>query len=95
MRSKQFNLILAGGLGSRLKSAVSDRPKPLADINGRPYFSIINFWISQGYHSFILLTGYKHHQISKYFKEIIMMGTTFFCRGQSTRHRWSAHQSNK
>jgi D-glycero-alpha-D-manno-heptose 1-phosphate guanylyltransferase len=30
-------VILAGGLGTRLKAAVGDRPKPLAQINGRPF----------------------------------------------------------
>jgi NDP-sugar pyrophosphorylase family protein len=30
-------LILAGGLGTRLRTAVSDRPKPMADVSGRPF----------------------------------------------------------
>ncbi|WP_010681361.1 nucleotidyltransferase family protein [Acetivibrio cellulolyticus] len=30
-------LILAGGLGTRLRSVVDDRPKVMADINGRPF----------------------------------------------------------
>lgn len=31
--------ILAGGLGTRLRSAVSDRPKVLADVGGRPFLT--------------------------------------------------------
>jgi D-glycero-alpha-D-manno-heptose 1-phosphate guanylyltransferase len=33
--------ILAGGLGSRLRKVVSDRPKPLAQVAGRPFMSYL------------------------------------------------------
>lgn len=68
MHSNDPVLILAGGLGTRLKSIISDKPKPMADINGRPFIShLVNFWISEGHQSFILLTGYEHNQITDYF----------------------------
>ena len=31
-------IILAGGFGTRLQTVVSDVPKPMAPINGIPYF---------------------------------------------------------
>ncbi len=34
-------VILAGGLGTRLKSALPDRPKVLAPVNGRPFLAYI------------------------------------------------------
>jgi len=34
-------VILAGGIGSRLQSVVSDRPKPLAAIRGRPFLQYL------------------------------------------------------
>ena len=34
-------MILCGGLGTRLQSVVQDRPKPMADIHGRPFVSLI------------------------------------------------------
>ncbi len=34
-------LILAGGFGTRLRSVVSDVPKPMADINGRPFLEYL------------------------------------------------------
>ncbi len=36
-------LILAGGFGTRLKSVVPDLPKPLADVNGKPFL----WWLLQ------------------------------------------------
>ena len=33
--------ILAGGVGSRLQSVVSDVPKPMADINGDPFLDYL------------------------------------------------------
>lgn len=33
-------VILAGGLGTRLRSVVGDRPKVLAPVQGRPFFSV-------------------------------------------------------
>ena len=61
-------IILAGGKGTRLQSLVSDRPKPLADINGQPFLSILmSFLISQGCQHFILATGHQREMIrSKY-----------------------------
>jgi len=47
---KQVNLlVLAGGFGKRLRSAVSGVPKPLAPVNGRPFLSYqIENWLDQG-----------------------------------------------
>ena len=57
-------IILAGGKGTRLKSLVSDRPKPLADINGQPFLSILlSFLIRQGCQHFILATGHQREMI--------------------------------
>ena len=49
-------LILSGGFGTRLKSVVSEVPKPLAPVNGRPflYYQIKN-WTRQGLTRFIFL----------------------------------------
>ena len=61
-------LILAGGMGTRLKSVVSEVPKPMAPINGVPFLEIqINYWISQGINKFILSVGYKNEIILNYF----------------------------
>ncbi len=61
-------IILAGGLGSRLKAAVPDVPKPMAPINGRPFLEyLIDHWAGQGVDRFILSVGYKREIIEEHF----------------------------
>jgi D-glycero-alpha-D-manno-heptose 1-phosphate guanylyltransferase len=61
-------IVLAGGLGTRLRSLVADVPKPMADVRGRPFLSyLLDYWISQGISHFILSVGYKHEVIMTYF----------------------------
>jgi D-glycero-alpha-D-manno-heptose 1-phosphate guanylyltransferase len=61
-------IILAGGFGTRLKSVVSDVPKPMAPINGKPFLEYqLNYLISQGFTLINLAVGYKYQVISQYF----------------------------
>lgn len=61
-------IILAGGLGTRLREVVSNTPKPMAPINGQPFLKHqMDYWINQGISHFILSTGYLHHHISNFF----------------------------
>ena len=61
-------LILAGGLGTRLSSVVSDRPKVLASVNGRPFLSyLLEQLIAADFRDVILCTGYKAEMIKKAF----------------------------
>lgn len=60
-------IILAGGLGTRLKSAVPDLPKCMAPVAGRPFlFYVINALRLQGAERFIFSLGYKHEIIEEY-----------------------------
>src|ERR1044071_3137602 len=60
-------IILAGGLGTRLKEAVPDLPKCMAPVNGRPFlFYVINNLRSEGIERFIFSLGYKHELIETY-----------------------------
>lgn len=57
-------MVLAGGLGTRLRSTVPDRPKVLARIHGRPFLSfILDQLDSNGLGSVVLSTGYLGEQI--------------------------------
>ena len=63
-------IILAGGLGTRLRSAVADVPKCIAPVAGRPFlFYVINYWRSQGIEKFIFSLGYKHEVIEEYLQQ--------------------------
>ena len=60
-------IILAGGLGTRLRSAVPDLPKCMAPVNGKPFISyVINFLEGQGVSRFIFSLGYKHEEVIKF-----------------------------
>jgi D-glycero-alpha-D-manno-heptose 1-phosphate guanylyltransferase len=61
-------IILAGGMGTRLRSVVPDLPKPMAPINGRPFIEYqLDYWIGQGVDRFVLSVGYKKEAIMEYF----------------------------
>lgn len=63
-------LILAGGFGTRLRSVVSNVPKPMAPIAGRPFLEyLLDYWISQGIQRSILSTGHLGNIIQSHFGE--------------------------
>ena len=63
-------IILAGGLGTRLQSAVPDVPKCMAPVNGRPFLAyIIDYYRHQGIEKFIFALGYKHAVISTWLQK--------------------------
>jgi len=60
-------IILAGGLGTRLRSVVNELPKCMAPVAGRPFlFYVINYLRLQGVEEFIFSLGYKHEIIEEY-----------------------------
>ena len=64
-------VILAGGFGSRLKSVVSDVPKPLAPVNGRPFlYYCLSELISNNINNFVFSLFYEAGQIIDYIDEL-------------------------
>ena len=62
-------ILLCGGLGTRLRSVVSDRPKPMADIAGKPFLHYLVKMLSKsGVKHLIFALGYMGEQIEAYFK---------------------------
>jgi len=62
-------LILAGGKGTRLQSVVADRPKPMADINGKPFLDILINRYKK--HAIWLGVGYMKDYIKDYYKDSV------------------------
>ena len=61
-------IILAGGLGTRLRSVVSDRPKAMALVGGCPFLEfLIRYWSTRGIRRFVLAVGYMSSSIISHF----------------------------
>ena len=61
-------LVLAGGLGTRLRAAVPDAPKPMAPVGGRPFLEyLLDWWIGQGAGGFTLSVGYMAGCVKAHF----------------------------
>ncbi len=61
-------VVLCGGLGTRLKPYTNHLPKPMVDVNGKPFlYYLLRQLSEQGISRFILLTGYLGEKISEYF----------------------------
>ncbi|SHH26893.1 HAD-IIIA family hydrolase [Thermosipho atlanticus] len=63
-------VILAGGLGTRLRSIVKDVPKPMAKIGKRPFLEYQIYLLKKvGITNILILIGYKGSIIKDYFKD--------------------------
>jgi D-glycero-alpha-D-manno-heptose 1-phosphate guanylyltransferase len=63
-------IVLAGGLGTRLRGVVSDVPKPMAPVHGRPFLSfILDRLADAGFERAVLATGYGHEAVRAHFGE--------------------------
>ena len=61
-------IILAGGLGTRLRSVVSDRPKPMALVEGKPFLEYVLQGLKKsGIDDIIFAVGYKGGMVEEYF----------------------------
>lgn len=61
-------VILAGGLGTRLSEETAVKPKPMAEIGGKPIlWHIMKIFSSYGFNEFVICCGYKGHVIKEYF----------------------------
>lgn len=61
-------IVLAGGLGTRLRPAVPDLPKPMAPVEGEPFLAhLLDHWISKGIRSYVLAVGYRRDAIQAHF----------------------------
>ena len=68
-------IILAGGLGTRLRSAVPDVPKCMAPINNVPFIAfVVKHFQTQGIKNFIFALGYKSEAFESFLHTVLPAG---------------------
>jgi len=71
--------VLCGGLGTRLRSVLSDRPKSMALIGGVPFLQLLLQGLrAQGVEEVVLGTGYRAEQIEDFFRSGEDLGLRLF-----------------
>ena len=61
-------IVLAGGLGTRLRSVISDIPKPMAAVHGRPFLAfVLDRLVDGGFTHVVFATGYRHEILHRHF----------------------------
>ena len=72
-------IVLAGGLGTRLKSVVADLPKSLAPVAGKPFLAyLLDHAKQEGIEKFIFALGYKTALIEAFVKSYLQDETYAF-----------------
>jgi glucose-1-phosphate cytidylyltransferase len=71
-------MILAGGMGTRLREHTEVRPKPMVEIGGRPIlWHIMKLYAHHGFTDFIICLGYKANIIKEFFLNYESMNADF------------------
>lgn len=71
-------VLLAGGLGTRMREETEFRPKPMVEVGGKPVlWHIMKILSAQGINDFIVCTGYKSEYIADYFANYRSGNTDF------------------
>jgi D-glycero-alpha-D-manno-heptose 1-phosphate guanylyltransferase len=72
-------IVLAGGLGTRLKPVVPELPKSLAPVSGKPFLAyLLEYSLQQGIKKFVFALGYKTEQIEVFIKSYLPAGSYIF-----------------
>ena len=68
-------VVLMGGLGTRLKEFTRECPKPLVDVEGRPFFDYsLKLLMHHGFRKFLFLIGYRAEMIEEYYGDGSRLG---------------------
>ena len=68
MENEKLAVVLAGGLGTRLRPVYRQGPKSMAPVAGRPFLEYLLLWLrSAGIGRVILCVGYKRLPIERWF----------------------------
>lgn len=67
MTGHKEGIVLAGGLGTRLRSVVNDLPKCMAPVNGRPFLHyLLEYMEQQRFSRVVLALGYMHEAVERW-----------------------------
>ncbi len=70
-------IVLAGGMGRRIKSDLGGAPKPMAIVNGRPFLEFVLIYLKKnGIEDIIISCGYMRPVIESYFENGSEWGIT-------------------
>jgi len=73
-------IILAGGFGTRLQTVVSDVPKPMAQVAGRPFLEfLVKKLTNSGFKKIVLSVGYKADVVMAHFSRRSFGTEISFC----------------
>jgi glucose-1-phosphate cytidylyltransferase len=71
-------VILAGGLGTRMREETEFKPKPMVEIGGKPIlWHIMKILGHQGINEFVICAGYRGEVIRRYFYDYGAMSQDF------------------
>ena len=66
-------VLLAGGLGTRMREETEFRPKPMVEVGGRPVlWHILKHYSRHGINEFVVCLGYRGYVIKEYFANYFM-----------------------
>ena len=78
-------VVLAGGLGTRIKSLYPELPKPMISVGGRPFVEwVLRYLCQQGIHRAILSCGYKAEAFANHFKTQTVPGMEIRCLSEQS-----------
>ena len=81
-------VLLAGGLGTRLREETEYRPKPMVEVGGRPIlWHIMKNFAPPGFKEFVICLGYRGEMIKEYFLNYEAMNDFTIHLGPASR--WS------
>jgi glucose-1-phosphate cytidylyltransferase len=71
-------VLLAGGLGTRMREETEFRPKPMVEIGGKPIlWHLMKIFATQGINEFVVCAGYKGEQIKSYYLNYAALNADF------------------
>lgn len=78
-------VVLAGGLGTRIRHLLAEKPKPLAEVAGRPFLSwVLAFLAGQGVTEVVVSAGYQAQMIEDFCRTADLKDVAIECVAETT-----------